>query len=288
MLQAIDWRITSLCNEKCLYCYGSKQINRINASEERIILNKIITSPIRMVNITGGEPMLEYKRCFRIIRALSQGGKKIYLSTNGNSLLEYLDFVYENVALLGLPLDGYDEESNQINGRSVTSFSVVKNILEANALREQKINIKIGTVITRRNLSFEYLFKMCAFLQAYDIKIWRIYEMIPVNRGMDNKKILELNEVDRKKLHHIVQTIQKYNSKIKIELACRSERDSAYFIIQPDGTVIIPEDNCENAHERVIGDLLEESFSEVYNKWEKNACKKYDLKYMEQRVNDVS
>lgn len=287
MLQAIDWRITHACNNQCLYCYGNKPIKRISPADEAILLEKIVSAPIKVVNITGGEPLLNRERCFHIIRTLSQSGKKIYLSTNATDLVDHLDFISENVALLGLPLDGYDDASNQINGRAVDAFDLVKNVLDANKKRWNKIDIKIGTVITKKNLDADHLTKMCNFLMAQGIRIWRIYEMIPVNRGADNRDALELTDADRNQLVQLVSLLQSHAPSIKIELATRASRASAYFIIQPDGSVILPTDSYGEADERLLGNLLTESFDDIYRKWGDAAGMDYSADYMQMRTEDV-
>ena len=287
MLQAIDWRITHSCNNYCFYCYGNKPINRVSISEEEILLKKIISSPVKMVNITGGEPMLEPERCFNIIKTLTAGGKSVYFSTNATNLEDNLDFIFENVDLLGLPLDGYDELSNQINGRAQNSFALVKNVLEKNNCRNEKINIKIGTVITKKNLDLKHLSKMCDLLTEQGIKVWRLYEMIPVNRGANNRDKLELNDLDRVELYNIICKLRELAPNIKIEFASRASRASAYFIIQPDGSVIVPIDSIDNTQEKIVGNLLTESFDEVYNKWKSVSGMENDTEYMQMRTADV-
>jgi len=287
MIPIIDWRITHSCDNNCLYCYGSKPVKRLSLTEEAYLLDGIARSQCSIVNITGGEPLLSPERCFNIIRTLVHSGKSVYLSTNGANAIENLDFLCEYVSLLGLPLDGYDGVSNQINGRAENAFSLVQGILEANQQRQKKIKIKVGTVITKKNLSAEHLERMCDLLQGYGISTWRIYEMIPVNRGEANRAELELDAREREALCEIVETLRSRAPQMNIELATRSMRNSAYFIIQPDGSVILPADSDHQASEIEVGHLLHETMDEVYEKWQAIANADRSAAYRQTRKDDV-
>lgn len=267
-IKVFDWRTTYSCDNKCLYCFGFKPNKRMSIEDEEVVINKIISFPCEVVNITGGEPLLDVNRCFNIIKRLTSADKKVYLSTNGTNLSQNIEFIKKHVTLLGLPLDGYDGASTKLNGRLPSSFDNITNALKE--LKDSLIRprIKIGTVITKQNCNRDFLLKMYDLISSYSVDIWRIYEMLPVNRGRIYKDILELDEADISELTKITMELQAKNPNFKIELVTRKMRNSAYFMIEPDGNVILPIDDGITSTEITVGNLVTDDILSVYQKWE--------------------
>lgn len=285
MINIIDWRINSDCMDACEYCYGCKPVPIVNQKNEKIILSKILKSNIKVVNITGGEPMLHSERCLYIINTLYNAGKKIYLSSNGYNIACNMDSIRKSVSLLGVPIDGYNEKTNMINGRSKGSFARIIKILKLSA--DAGVNIKVGTVVTKKNLDWDILNKIALLLDRYPITVWRIYEVLPENRGEQNRDTLVLDDKKRELLSIIVNQIQQKEHKYQIELVLRQMRSASYFIIQPDGTVMIPLDCVNRVEERVIGNLVDHSFKELEYKWRELINESNNNSYMAQRLKDV-
>ncbi len=64
----------------------------------------------------------------------------------------------------------------------------------------------------------------------------------------------------------------------------KKSRSKAYFIIQPDGTVIVPTDiNKSYTAEKFVGDLKTESINDVFIKWSKLVSKSRTNKNLESR-----
>ena len=162
------------------------------------IIDEIVHSCCKSVCITGGEPLLESDTC-DIIQELHERGVSIYLSTNGTKYMEQKGKLEKFIAKLSLPLDGYDEKSNGINGRHIfsqgskdESFLAVKEILEYYEHTPHDFAIKIGTVLTKKNADIETFKKMYNFLKNYSIDMWKIYEIIPEGRGIEHSEDLVL------------------------------------------------------------------------------------------------
>ena len=256
----------------------------MSKKEEEIVLDRICQSNVQVVNITGGEPMLDTSRCIEIIRKLCGSGKDVYLSTNGYAF-DYWKREIGNLALLGLPLDGYDEKSNTVNGRDQHSFSRVMEIL--NSQEVSGTNVKIGTVITRNSIDRVRLIKISELLDKLPVQLWRIYEVIPENSGEINKKALLLSETERYVLQDAVQEICKAEHHYRIELVTRNMRSSAYFIIQPNGMVMTPIDNGEVVEEIEIGSLIDHSLYMLEAKWLKVIEAQNVSDYAKERYYDV-
>ena len=285
MLSIIDWRITYLCNNFCDYCYGSKKLPIMSREQEDVVVQKILDSDSRIVNITGGEPMLDSDRTRAIIKKLHDGGKKVYLSTNAFNGIENLDFILDNVSLLGLPLDGYDFKTQSVCGRSPKSFDEVFAMLRAIENSGRYANVKIGTVITRLNYDVKTLFEIYKLISKFScVKIWRLYEFIPVNRGETHGELV-ISDSERSEVEKTVSQLMEKSERIKIEFVTRINRGSTYFIIQPDGSVMVPVEQGEKSVEEVIGDLANEDFNTILSRWHKTYT--FNEEYISTRISDA-
>lgn len=126
--------------------------------------------------------------------------------------------------------------------------------------------------MTRRNLNIEHFKKIFEFLQQYSIDLWKVYEFIPEGRGLSNYENLSISDEERMKFIQDFKEIQDKaveNKKFASILSSRNMRGFAYFIIQPNGTVMIPVDKKEDngVEEEVIGDLKNQSIIEVSKRW---------------------
>mgnify|MGYP003296729998 CR=1 FL=1 len=279
-MNIIDWRINYECNNNCYYCFGYKKINHCTKTDKRII-QALTSSVISNITISGGEPLIEPNRLIGIINPLFEKGKKLYLSTNGLNFLDYYEEIKDKIAILGLPLDGYDESSNMINGRNKESFKQIIDILNHD---KQTYKIKIGTVITNKNNNYDSLYKISRVLDRYDVSIWRIYEMIPENRGKINESLL-LTPIDRSELRLTVKKIQEESHNYKIELVLREDRSKNYLIIQPDGSAIVPIDIGDIIEEIIIGDIKNCTIEELILKW-KSIVNDTKSNYYRERILD--
>ena len=277
----IDWRITANCNQSCLYCYATDYVDggiTSDAISDEAIIEKILQLGCDIVCISGGEPLLDEggERAFRIIKALKEQGINIFLSTNGTNYMQLEEKygISKYLSKLSLPIDGYDYESSKKNGH-VGSFQYVKAILEhfnAEFHRGNRIpNIKISTVVTRNNINtYEYWENLCKFINSYPIvKLWKIYDFVPENRGKTNKEQLSYTQDKFDMLSAKIAKLEAQYS-IPIEKVIRNSRSQIYFIIRPDGGVVIPKDKDDETEELVIGNLLSDSTQEILTRWCEN------------------
>lgn len=277
----IDWRITAKCNSGCDYCYASASLPEMPIDVINKTIDSIIKSGCKAVCISGGEPLLN-DNAVSIIRQLHNSGVSVYLSTNGTEYMKYRDELEKYISKLSLPLDGFDEESNKINGREVfynntegkvSGFQSVIDILDYYENHPHNFAIKIGTVLTSRNLYIDYFKKMYELLKNYSIDLWKIYEFIPEGRGKSNQDDLKLSsnalEIFSKEFKQFQDSISN-KGKFECLFATRSMRDSAYFIIQPNGTVIVPVDNGDTGVNEVsVGDLVTQDMYSILAEWDK-------------------
>lgn len=269
----IDWRITSKCNNNCGFCYATNTLESLSPEETENTINAIISTECQAVCITGGEPLMETERAISIIQKLNKYGVSVYLSTNGSLYKENIDAIEPYISKLSLPLDGFSMESNQINGRNASSFDSSKGILEIYKKKRHSFPIKVGTVLSKKNLDIEHFIKIYELLKQYQIDVWKIYQFIPEASGADNMTQYSVSEEEYQRF--IDKFCEFLNTDVgtrsfKIMFSSRRERNSAYFIIQPDGTVIIPIDDFSLiCREEILGNLKSESIDSIITKWQK-------------------
>ncbi|MDD4082613.1 MAG: radical SAM protein [Sphaerochaetaceae bacterium] len=265
----IDWRITSKCNNRCAYCYASKKIRSVNIKGIDRIIDGISKTDCKAVCITGGEPLM-HDNVYYIIKRLYNLGIPIYLSTNGTNYLENVDKIEPYISRLSLSLDGYDSDSNIINGRRIDSFNTVKKILDYYKVNNPNFDIKIGTVLTRKNMSYAHFEKMYEFLIQYPIKNWRIYELVPEQSGLELFKNYGYKKKDflefKKNLSEILY--KKENRLFScIHFSSRNERNGAYCMIRADGKVFVPLDKGDSVDEYLLGNALTDSLQSIIELW---------------------
>ena len=273
----IDWHITTSCVNACAYCYAADKIDHMSKEDEDVIIGKIIDSGCKTVCLSGGEPLIDIKRVCSIIDKLYEKGIAIHLSTTGINFLENKERLENKITKLSLSLDGFDKESNQIHGRHAKEFDNVIKILEYYKDNEPKFAIKLGTTLTRRNVNFDTVAKMYNLLKGYPVDFWELYEFIPKSRGAGNYNELSFSTKQFNKLRKAC--INKFDeTNFPIVFSKRKKRSNAYFIIRPDGSLVIPIDKSKKcAVDFLIGDLISQSINDMFIKWSKLANKKRTL-----------
>ena len=269
-LSVIDWRLTSRCNSTCKFCYAAIKMPMLKEDLIDSAILKIVSSGCDAVCISGGEPLLE-GRTLDIIEKLTDCGINIYLSTNGTNFLKYRERLEPNLKKLSMSIDGYDRASSVINTRSVVCFDNATDVLDYYKNNPKALNfpIKIGTVLTKKNLSREHFLKMYEYLKAYPIAEWEIYEFIAEGPlAIANKNEFAITNKEFEAFKKSISDLLNIKSHFTITLSSSNLRESAYFIIQPDGSVIIPREGAEgNADEIVIGNIIEDKMSCLVQKW---------------------
>ena len=269
--EIIDWRITSRCNNQCKFCYASDPIQSVDSQTKDIIIDQLFKSGCKAVCISGGEPLLD-PDVIRVIEELHRKHIDVYLSTNGSEYMSNREKLEPLISKLSLSLDGFDNDSQGINGRNKKSFDDVISILNYYQDHNRKFAIKIGTLLTRKNLDISHFEKMFELLSEYNIDLWKVYEFIPEGRGLKNEDIFAIGAGDKAEfLKHFykLQTLIQETHRFPCALITREMRDSAYFIVRPDGKVIVPIDSSQGVTEEVIGDLTKEPIEAVLSSWRK-------------------
>lgn len=259
--EKINWRITYKCNShpKCKFCYAPFLLNQLE-DISLDICEIIIKNAPKLVVIAGGEPT-EHPNLFEIMKRLHQAKIKICLATNGINLLRIMPDFYKYVDIITLPIEGTLQTHSYLrNPESYNSVIEILEYLKAHAIHEKfGLNVFINTVCLNQNmLDFPFIAHV---INSYQIEVWKIFEYI----HYDGINIKRVTQIDNTYLEYL-RSLLKNNSTI-LRYECSINRTNRYFMINPDGTVVVPCVFKQNTFiDREIGSLLE-NYDKVISEW---------------------
>jgi len=145
---AVAWMITGRCNRNCRYCDAAylRGLGEMDTAEALSLVDQMAEGGVRLVSITGGEPLIRPDLGV-IVRRIHQRGMVCKVNSNGH-LLEARVRDLRTVDLLQLSLDGPGEDQDQARGPG--SFRAV--VRAAELARRERIPFHFVGVLTRLNI----------------------------------------------------------------------------------------------------------------------------------------
>lgn len=144
------WALTHRCNLDCHYC-GLPRLKDsaldLRGDQLLSLLDKAIESKLKIVSITGGEPLL-HPDAKNFIKTCKKNGVIISLNTNAHPVTKNLKLLKENVYQLVISLDGPKQAHDITRGKG--SFDKVLEAIKA--LKKEKIKFYTTCVINANNL----------------------------------------------------------------------------------------------------------------------------------------
>ncbi len=157
------------CNLRCTYCDSVYTFETKFQLEIKQIIQKIKEfSPIKLVEITGGEPLLQEK-VYDLFEALHNEDYRILLETNGSIALDKVPEYVHKIVDIKTPGSGYPD-----------SFA------EKNIALLDKERDEIKFVITSRE-DYEFSLKK---IKKYSLKNYKVL-FSPVTNSIEPKTIVE-------------------------------------------------------------------------------------------------
>ena len=265
-LYSICWNITSMCNEKCKFCYR-KMCSDNTLEDNKKIFDNISKIKIDKITFSGGEPLL-YENLFELANyiKLKKPEIKLSLTTNGQIIDEKLfNKIINTFDWISFSIDSSNNNVNEDIGRGKNHVSKVISLLDK---FDGKIKLKINTVANKNNINdLENIYNI---ISKYNISRWKIFRFYPLRKGKENEKLFYLNDFESQLVEKYVNNKQKQNPKIKIHYNNINEFTTSYFNIYPDGSI-------ENSKDEDIGNLL---YDDILNILEikKNDLINHDLR----------
>ena len=263
IIENVDWQINSLCNRCCKYCFGPKNYQEIDFESFKLIVSKMSENGLKQIDLTGGEPLL-HSEFDNIVRFLYNKNISIYLSTNCDYYSQHSEIIKDYISIVGIPIDGSHKEIHDLT-RGEGSFYSVQNTLNDIIQSTNNIKIKIGTVVTNKNLSDLKRIEM--FLEPYKNKIlyWKLYELIAYDRNRnDVQELMPAGE-----WNYVAERLGDLIGKDKVIVDTKFKRSNSYFFLKPNADVFVPVLGNSISYEKTIGNMLNDEYSKIINNFEK-------------------
>ncbi|HGE72891.1 TPA: radical SAM protein [Candidatus Poribacteria bacterium] len=169
---------TSGCNLRCLYCdtkYAYENGFEISVDD---IIKKIKTYRCRLVEITGGEPLIQIDEVNKLIASLLADDYEVLLETNGSIDIKSVDQNVVKILDLKCPDSGMSENICWENIKYLTDKDQVKFVLSSRKDYEWAKDIINKHFINRKNeilLSTAY-----GLLKPADVVQWMLNDSLKV------------------------------------------------------------------------------------------------------------
>jgi radical SAM protein with 4Fe4S-binding SPASM domain len=152
----VVWEVTTRCNLNCIHCFASSvdsEQAELTTDEGKRLLEQIAAvDKIRMIVITGGEPLLR-KDIFELVEYAGRLGFHIVFSTNGTLLTPDMakDLAKLGVANFSISLDGASAKSHETIRRVPGSFQGA--LAGINAARQSGACVQANFTAMQQNIS---------------------------------------------------------------------------------------------------------------------------------------
>ena len=202
--QVLDLRLTSKCNMRCSFCFGTQCAENWDNQALRRFFAFMQDNGLKFIVLTGGEPTAS-PNFIPIVETLKSLGIHIALSTNGTfwSNENLRNFVLASCDWIALPVESpLTGEHNYLRRCSFNHHELVYSILPQIKEIAPNIKVKVGTVATKCN------YKSIPFiLDSLPIQptIWKIFQLSPSEVNMDFYK---MNRITDEEFRELINTVQ--------------------------------------------------------------------------------
>lgn len=114
------------CNLRCVYCDTKYSYNEGAEMSTEMVLEQIQTAGIHLVEITGGEPLLQLEETNSMIRALLDRSYEVLIETNGSLNIGELESGAIVILDMKTPDSGMSEKMDLSNLEIIKSTDEVK------------------------------------------------------------------------------------------------------------------------------------------------------------------
>lgn len=234
----IDFHVTSECSQSCPYCWGPRGYeNAVDTATALEIITRIKEIGARRIVFTGGDPM-QRSDIGKLIHYAKEIGLETALSATGDHWpINFLEDFGSSIDLISLPLDGPNEKHNS-RTKEEGHFAAVMATLDH--LRDHaNIDVKLATPVTRKNLDVvpEIYALILKYARSTKARVfYNIFQAFPRStETVDWDEFLVTNE-EFAALAEEMRT----SDEVKVNFLNHATLDKLYFMIFPDGSLVIP------------------------------------------------
>lgn len=203
----IIWSLTNRCNLSCTYCgLPGLQDSKLDLTGESLEnhLKNLIKSGVKIISITGGEPML-HPNFEAFVKTCFDNGVLVSLNSNGKNISSRINFLKKYIYQVIISLDGEKEVHDGLRG--VGSFDIA--IKAIKDLKKNKIKTSSTCVITKKSMI--NLKSLIDFFSKEKIKV--LFQPIFKNTLTEEKHELGLSQRQVKYFFEVILDEKKGGNK---------------------------------------------------------------------------
>jgi len=211
---------------------------------------KLRQHDVQGVVISGGEPtLLQYLA--ELVNELSEPQQgsfppKVVLSTNGLASLKVMERVLPGLSWIALPLESADEKEHRElrTGSAAPHRDRVLGLLKEVRKNHQDVRVKLGTVVTRKNVVGAARVLDLIEEDSWLPDVWKVYQMSETNYGADNRDWLSVGDEEfEEAIDRCRQAAEERG--VALRVYRNTTREGSYFFIDPDGEVVVIDEGGE-------------------------------------------
>lgn len=177
--KSLAFRLTDLCNLKCVFCGQAKQnaVEKLKNQKHFLELDELISITEQLVKykpqvyLWGGEPLV-YPKISEFIHYLRAQKLNVFITTNGVLLNKfYKNFVDEKVTELTISIEGFKECHEKVRGVYGIFDKIISNLQLLQDYKEKTNKIfplvDINVVINTDN--YKQLSEFCNYLSGLKV-----------------------------------------------------------------------------------------------------------------------
>lgn len=232
-IYSVCWNITEKCNEDCKFCFRTFA-NDLSFDDNKRIADKLINYGVEKITFAGGEPLL-YENLFPLVEYIKNIRPNIILSITTNGLLvnnKNYEKILKYFDWISFSFDAIDDNYYKKVGRGKKHM---KKNLQNLKLFENKINIKINTVVNKENLN--QISEIWDTISKYNIHRWKIFRYYPINSiAKINCNRFNITNSEFNNLKEDISNITNF-SNVQVTYNDVEEFETSYFNIYPNGAI---------------------------------------------------
>ncbi|MDV9171606.1 radical SAM protein [Streptomyces sp. W16] len=255
----MDFRPIGSCNLSCPFCFGPRHETPTMRREKALrVAAALRQEGVRGVVISGGEPtLLPYlaELVEELSRPLPDGGSppKVVLSTNGLASLREMERILPGLSWIALPLESADDDEHRELRKGVAAHRErVLDLLREVRKNHAQVGVKLGTVVTRRNVIGAPRVLDLIEEDSFLPDVWKTYQMSETNYGADNRDWLSVTDAEFEDVVQRCATAAAARG-VSLRVYRNSMRTGSYFFIDPDGEAVV----IDAGEELRLGDFFD-------------------------------
>jgi hypothetical protein len=200
--------ITTLCNQKCVYCFNNSgpfaRNEELSTEVWQQFLEHQTENGLKSVHITGGEPFVN-RKAIDLINAAQKLGLRTSVLSNGYripELIKQFEAQFRKLSVVQISLDSAGADNHDSRRGKIGAWRQA--LAAIRALRRANVACEISCTVSRENLGD--LWRLARFCHRLSLKLI-VRPIVAVGRGT----VTSLEPVDEGSLRKVLADIQRCN-----------------------------------------------------------------------------